>query len=531
MAYTYQKPADPFEPTALWDKKTRQPAGPQGTNTNPYSTSYDPNANDGNQAVLQTAQTAAIQGMTQPHTTLNQTSQATQQLLKNPSGQFNPQQYKTLQMDQFNRDQGNQLEALRQQTAPVANTGSNLQGLIGVALQHGQQRADLDRGIDLDLANKTQEDLIKAIAEGRQTSQSESDINAQAINNLVNVRGSAEGEENRTLQEKLEADKNWLTQQGIDLQKAEIEGYTDASGKHVMGKLELAAAQYGIDLGRWKDAQFELYGGKNPVTGEQSLGTVAQANAKLGLEAKTVENATKELFGWTDADGMYHKGKYDLLTDEAKREADALYGYWDPQADAFVPGQFQQKMTLMNLEQQFTMVGLNFQALMNNLQDMPPEQAAAVINQTAVSAGITYTDENGVVRSGVKPLDPQQMAAVQVESAIMPKIQAGQTLTEEEFANFVQSPQYNSIPKAETTLAGFEGSWNRTGYNRWTMPDSLVTYLDANPNALVNEGGRIYRISGYYNPPANREGHNKWPSITLVDIQSGESKILESPRG
>jgi hypothetical protein len=87
----------------------------------------------------------------------------------------------------------------------------------------------------------------------------------------------------------------YFTSKGIDMQEASLYGYdtTDANGNkvHIEGSLEISKGQ------------FELQG-------------------------NTFEEQKKEMWGWTDPKtGKVYAGKYDLLSDENKRAADAMYGY------------------------------------------------------------------------------------------------------------------------------------------------------------------------------------------------------------
>jgi hypothetical protein len=50
----------------------------------------------------------------------------------------------------------------------------------------------------------------------------------------------------RALTSKVESDRNYLTQQGIDLDRARQEGYTDANGNYVMGELGLRGKELGL---------------------------------------------------------------------------------------------------------------------------------------------------------------------------------------------------------------------------------------------------------------------------------------------
>jgi hypothetical protein len=110
-----------------------------------------------------------------------------------------------------------------------------------------------------------------------------------------------ENDKSRTSTEKMAAsklaldtqiakDNKWLGEQGISLDLAKLEGYTDANGNHVAGTAEIAAGS-------------------------------------LGLQAKTVQAGLDELYGYTDkATGKYVPGKMATMNDQNQREAIALYG-------------------------------------------------------------------------------------------------------------------------------------------------------------------------------------------------------------
>lgn len=112
----------------------------------------------------------------------------------------------------------------------------------------------------------------------------------------------------------LAKDENFLKQQGIDIQKASVQGYTDSDGNHVMGSAEIAAKTF-------------------------------------GLQSTQVADSQKELFGWTDSQGVYHKGKMDLLSAEDKRNAEALYGYNDQNGN-HIPGSLELQAESVNIQKQ-----------------------------------------------------------------------------------------------------------------------------------------------------------------------------------
>ncbi|CAK0764346.1 hypothetical protein CCP3SC15_300016 [Gammaproteobacteria bacterium] len=531
MAYPYQ--TNPFQPTTLWNTRPKTDPAAQGTTQGAPGTPPPPPAGStvpGNNQVLQTAQQAAIGNAANPSTTLKLTSDKTQQLLQNPSGAFNPTSYKQLTMDQYNRGQAQQLEALRQQTAPVANTGKNLQDLIGTALQIGEGRVDLSRSTDLDIVNKQQQDLINAIAQGNSTAGTESTTQAQAINNLVNVRGAAEGQENRaataTENEKTRQfqagqnalyqvpaeDQVYLQQQGIDINKASQFGYQRADGTWVKGTSEIAAEKLGIDMGDYNLRKTELLGGVG-ADGKYIDGKLQQSATALGLQAKTIENQEKELWGFTDANGQKHQGKYDLLTAEQKQNADKFYGYFDS-TGKYQPGEFAQERQLLEMQQAFAVKGIQLNAVIDSLQNMPGDQAFGIIAQ--------FAKENGVE---IPPLSAEVQENLDI-SDITTKLTAGERITPEDYAKLADNDAFmRSIPDA-SQLPDFSPQWEGSGKNRWIFKPETVTWLDAHQGGLIKQNGQIYRVVGYFNPQNNWEDRGKKATVTLESVATGATATL-----
>ena len=112
-----------------------------------------------------------------------------------------------------------------------------------------------------------------------------------------------------------------IQQQNVDLSRAGLQGFYDPyTGAYVKGSGQLAESE--MDLK--SDSMYGYTGPNGWVDGSITL-----AAKSLGLQADTVDMQKKELFGYTDDKGVYHSGKYDLLSAADKREADRLYGYTD----------------------------------------------------------------------------------------------------------------------------------------------------------------------------------------------------------
>ena len=155
----------------------------------------------------------------------------------------------------------------------------------------------------------------------------------------------------------LAKDSNYLTQQGIDLQKASVQGYTDASGNHVMGSAEIAAQSFGLQTktvqdtenalygttinGQWVSGSLQnmsdtqkqqaaaLYGYTDPVTGQHVAGSLEIANDSNAIQKQGMDNATAALKGYIDANGNYVMGTAGIAAQTAGLQVDELKGYTD----------------------------------------------------------------------------------------------------------------------------------------------------------------------------------------------------------
>jgi hypothetical protein len=211
--------------------------------------------------------------------------------------------------------------------------------------------------------------------------------------------------------EKLAADKNWLDQQNIDLNHASIYGYTDASGNHVPGSMEIAQKRFGLESDTLqlqkeeikqkyallnaedKRAADAFYGydsndsegnsihhlgtsdlaaaelelkqqglsleeaqlkGYTDASGNHVAGNLETAAQSLGLQAKSVQGQLDEIYGYTNEAGEYVPGRLASLSMEQQNQAKQLYGYTDPQTGEHVMGtlELNQKNVIGTLENQ-----------------------------------------------------------------------------------------------------------------------------------------------------------------------------------
>jgi hypothetical protein len=283
---------------------------------------YTPGAlEQGNINVMGTAQTTALN---QPQTTAMQdkTTEMTQKLMTDPNLGQDWQKYNTGMMSKFDADRASGLKEYKEANVGMGGAGQVQEGIVDLALSRNLDRGLFENELEQQAYEKGRQNYLEALGQGRTQGEYLDTAQQNYINNLLNVRGAYEGERaqtsNEALQreltaanitssekiagmdiasrEKIAADSNYLTQQGIDLQSATLYGYDRPDGTHIYGQAELSGM-------------------------------------KFGLESKDLDNQTVELFGGmvdTNGDGIKDKqifGKYDLLSNEDKREADKLYGY------------------------------------------------------------------------------------------------------------------------------------------------------------------------------------------------------------
>ena len=240
------------------------------------------------------------------------------------------------------QDQYNSMAAMYQSTLGTSNT--NLAGL--------QQKLGSDK--------------YNAIQNMVNTGATTDQINAQygagtltqdQYNSMKAVAGTTFQSATMALNQKIQSDTVYLQQQGIDINKATLEGYTDASGNHVMGSAEIAAQSFGLQTktvqdtenalygttinGQWvagslqnmSDAQknqaASLYGYTDPVSGQHVAGTLEIANDSNAIQKQGMDNATAALKGYIDSNGNYVMGSAGIAAQNAGLQVDSLKGYTD----------------------------------------------------------------------------------------------------------------------------------------------------------------------------------------------------------
>jgi hypothetical protein len=202
--------------------------------------------------VQQAAQQKALAGT--PQQTAQLVSEKTQQFLQDPSLGRDPEAQKQLRLDQLRRQQAEQFEQARQATGGIANLGINLQDLVSEQVRQRQELQDTGRQFDIDEENRRQQELISALAQGRDTAGLEQAIQTGDIQNLLATGQGALGfAELASKQDILLSQQDFeATQSALDQQfQLAVQNNDINAQKDILGQ-QLAFEQKQADLGRRK---------------------------------------------------------------------------------------------------------------------------------------------------------------------------------------------------------------------------------------------------------------------------------------
>lgn len=146
------------------------------------------------QSLIQANQQAQ-QGFQSPNAQL--TSQQTQALLKDPNQGMDFDAYRRNQLSQIDSQQADALEAARQGLVGASGSSLAQNNLMGIALKGIENKANFTNQLDASIANQRSQNLLNALAAGRETTGMELGISEQNLNSLLAARGAAEPELNR----------------------------------------------------------------------------------------------------------------------------------------------------------------------------------------------------------------------------------------------------------------------------------------------------------------------------------------------
>lgn len=191
----------------------------QSTPANPTQADLE----QGNRNVMGTAQNVAQQSAAGSRTgTMGLVEAQTQGVLLNPMGpKYNPERQKQLQLEQFDRNRANAMAGMQQQTADVSNTGANLEKAYNFAMKGAQDRTDLEGKIDYEQNATERKAMIEALGLGQDVAKTQSGLDSEAVNRLINTRQGFEGERAQESEQgwktsEREASQDWQTSERVD---------------------------------------------------------------------------------------------------------------------------------------------------------------------------------------------------------------------------------------------------------------------------------------------------------------------------
>jgi len=443
----------------------------------------------GSQDVLLGAQNRVMQGI--PNTTLNMTSQATQNLLNDPNMGYNPQQYMQGALEGFDYNRANALEAARQGMADTMNAGQTRGDLVQLALQGARDRSGFQNQLEQEEAARNRQAVLDSIAEGRQTAEQERSGYATDIDSLVKVRGAGEpelgrdwqGSENvkdRTfemdLNERVLSQDTWKTQRAQELEAMGINSRE-------------AIAMAGIESDVF---QTEFSG---------NLQRYLQSNMNYNDAQKL---AAEQAFLASEAN---YSRQVELLKQTGNLNADSIERVKDRVYDA----------TMQYLDNEFALKGISLAAVINNMQDMDPAVAKSFLENLAEENGITIPtlsdDEKDAATTRVN-----QDAAEEVLSGV------SEPPRSKDDASYNGLLELESTPKVSKDDWGPKTTHNPKGAgNDWKGYVNFDNAIDNN-NGYISVGGELYRVS---RGRINRAGVDGM-KYTFVDVVTGEKLIKKT---
>jgi hypothetical protein len=496
----------------------------------PYTgQNYNPSdIEQGNVNVMGAAQQAAL---SQPKTTAiqDQTTEMTQKLMTDPNMGRDWLKYNAGMMSKFDTDRASGIKAFQEENTGMGGAGQVQKNLIDLALQQNLDRGLYENELEKEAYEEGMKNYLEALGKGQTQGEYLDTAQQNYINNLLKVRESYEGERsqesNETLQreltavnitsgekiagmeiasrEKVAADSNYLTQQGIDLQSATLYGYDKPDGTHIYGQAELS--------------------GK-----------------KFAIESKTLENQTTELFGGmidTDGDGIKDKqifGKYDLLSSEDKREADKLYGYDVKNAKGNVVGHISGALQLeadrVDIEKQ----GLEIDKAkiygydrddgthVDGELDIAMKQQGIDLERLGIDKNTAYgyvqtdADGNPVIGNDGKPVRVKGSLELQTEEMTVKTLLA--KLEERRVDTADIESTYNFINnEIESGRASPDSAMN---YLNNVLKKNGVELTEADKNAVFAEVAQDFKIQQYQFALAN-------PDLSQFDANGGFAGLTE----
>jgi hypothetical protein len=467
-----------------------------------------------NAAVLQAGQQKAIQGFQSP--VADMTSQLTQQVLQNPAfGLQTPEQYGKTQLEQYDVERANALEAARQTLAPTMNTGASRGKYVDLALQGVQERTQLERDLFNEAQQQQREAMFQALSEGRATGEQEQQRFATDIGALAQISGAAEGEATRQFTASENAMNRALeiakTNQNAELQTS----LTELQGKIQQGLLMTEQDFAGVQ--NELDRQQQLALQNNDIAAAYEIETLKQQFAadmqEKQMEYQTAERVATQAWQTGERIGEQEFSQAMAYFDRETQIARDAQNFMYEKQLADDRAALELKMQTQGFTQQEKMTYLENEladARANNdvtrqmqimtyghsldLETMAQEQGfefamADMQNQFAMAL------QNNEQDNAMSILSAQQRFAAQ-EAAKDRDLDWARVEMEKRGLDMAQIEQQYNLIQNEVD-AGRVDPDSATNYLRSILSANGVTLQTADPNAIYQELDRDFRVQQY----------------------------------
>jgi len=424
-----------------------------------------------------------------PNDVLNATRDQTLGLLQDPTMGFNREEYVSRGIQQYDQNVSDANELLRRTLAPTMNTGQSRDELARFVLDNAFGRSVRDSELQGEALDTHSNMIYDALKQGRETAGAEDaaySIDVEALTKGADASLGADtlatkqwGDyQDRILTREVEAGRIALEDRKILQQAYEFKSKLD---------WDKEATRLGLD-DKERDRIWQSV--ENLRDREVELAKITESARQFDDELEWMQEAERR--GWD----------HDLAKmawQEAENQKDREHDEW-----------------MLEAEQEFAEKGLNLTAILSEIEYMLPEQQADVLNDLALRAGITWTDENGVVHQGLRPVPETEGDKL---ATISQTIISGGSVGGADAIRFANAVLSGNVPEGASVVTALPTitEWTKEGENRWKLTQAAKT--------LVSEGGyfvdpvskRVYKIVGQHD---NSDRHSAG-SIQLKDIVTG----------
>ncbi len=403
---------------------------------------------------------------------------------------FNREDYVSRGLQQYDQNVSDANELLRRTLAPTMNTGQSRDELARFVLDNAFGRSVRDSELQGEALDTHSNMIYDALKQGRETAGAEDaaySIDVEALTKGADASLGADtlatkqwGDyQDRILTREVEAGRIALEDRKILQQAYEFDS-----------KLEWdkEATRLGLD-DKERDRIWQSV--ENLRDREVELAKITESARQFDDELEWMQEAERR--GWD----------HDLAKmawQEAENQKDREHDEW-----------------MLEAEQEFAEKGLNLTAILSEIEYMLPEQQADILKELALRAGVTWTDENGEVHQGLRPVPETEADQL---ATISQTIISGDSVGGADAMRFAEAVLAGNVPEGVSvvTVLPTITEWEtEDGKNRWRLTPQAKALGEGGGYYVDPVSKRVYQIVGSTDTGKRHDAG----SIQLKDIVTG----------